>query len=97
MPKYLLLHRFNASHVIGAPVEINDHGLLNYRADLMGNQPDEDEQMRMWMVLGWNIQVLPGGARQGDQQGPPRVARDQMTADGQLGRMREGRTRPSWQ
>lgn len=49
---FRLLHRFNASHVMRVPVEVDEHGLFNYRFDLIRDQQEETRLVQMRLALG---------------------------------------------
>lgn len=47
-----LLGRFNASHSMQAPVEVDEHGLYRYRFDHVREQDEQASQLVMRMALG---------------------------------------------
>lgn len=49
---FRLIHRFNASHVMGAPVDVDEHGLFIYRFELVQDQPEHGRQLAMRFALG---------------------------------------------
>lgn len=51
-PCFKLVQRFNASHVVRAPVELDEHGLYRYRFDLVRDRDGEAAHLHMRLALG---------------------------------------------
>jgi hypothetical protein len=49
---FRLIHRFNASHVMRVPVEVDKHGMFRYRFDLVRGVDEELASLHMRMSLG---------------------------------------------
>lgn len=51
-PCFSLVQRFNASHVMRTPVELDDFGLYRYRFDLVRDVDEETAHLRRRLALG---------------------------------------------
>lgn len=49
---FRLLHRFNVSHALGVPVDVDEHGLFQHRFDLVRGQLEEARLLQMRLALG---------------------------------------------
>ncbi|TCM43656.1 hypothetical protein [Kribbella sp. VKM Ac-2568] len=49
---FQLIHRFNVSHMLRVPIDVDDHGLFHHRFDLVRGVDEEAASLHIRMSLG---------------------------------------------